>query len=233
MGAYTAEFIGTMIIILFGAGINSGLTLNKTLNQGANWVIVTFGWGFAVMLGVYASAPISGGHLNPALTIAFAIQGTFPWADVLPYIICQTAGAFVGATIVAAHYYIHFKATPKDINTRGIFATGPAIDNPPFNLLSEIIATFAFTFALLLMGINNFADGLNPLIIGFLIVVIGMAFGPTTGYAINPARDLGPRLAYFILPIPNKSGANWNYAWIPIVGPIIGAVLAIGVHTIL
>ncbi|WP_346417374.1 MIP/aquaporin family protein [Listeria welshimeri] len=233
MSAYLAEFIGTMVLIMFGNGLLAGLTLNKSLSQGANWVVVTFGWGFAVMIGVYVAGAYSGAHLNPAVTIALAVGGSFPWADVVPYIIAQIAGAFVGASIVILHYYPNFKATPREIDTHGIFSTGPAIRNTPFNLISEIIATFAFIFGLLMIGENSFTDGLNPLILGFLVVAIGMSFGPTTGYAINPARDLGPRLAYFLLPVPNKSGSDWRYAWIPIVGPIIGGLLAIGLYNIL
>ncbi|MBP3039142.1 aquaporin family protein [Bacillaceae bacterium Marseille-Q3522] len=232
MSAYIAEFIGTMLLIMFGAGLLAGLTLNKTLNQGANWVIVSFGWGFAVMIGIYAAGMFSGAHLNPALTIAFAVNGSFPWGDVIPYIIAQTLGAFVGAAIVILHYYPHFQATPKEVDTHGIFSTGPAIRNAPFNLISETVATFTFTFSLLLIGVNKFSEGLNPFIVGLLIVAIGMSFGPTTGYAINPARDFGPRLAYFLLPVPNKSSADWGYAWIPIVGPIVGALLAVGLHAI-
>ncbi|MFN7253160.1 MAG: MIP/aquaporin family protein [Anaerobacillus sp.] len=230
MSPYVAEFIGTMILILFGTGLMAGLSLNKTYSGGFNWVAVTFGWGFAVMIAVYAAGPFSGAHLNPAITLAFAMEGSFPWVDVFPYIVSQIIGAFVGASIVILYYYTHFKSTPKEINTKGIFSTGPAIRNTPFNLINEVIATFAFVFCLLLIGFNHFTEGLNPLIVGFLITAIGMSFGSTTGYAINPARDFGPRLAYFLLPVPNKSNSDWTYAWVPIIGPILGALLAVGIY---
>lgn len=229
--AYVAEFIGTALIILFGSGLLAGLSLNKSLSKGGNWITICLGWGFAVMIGIFASGKFSGAHLNPAVTIGLAIDGTFPWVHVIPYIIAQMLGAFFGASVIVLHYYPHFKATPKDeLHTLGIFSTGPAIKNTPFNLLSEIIATCIFVFALLSIGANEFAKGINPLIVGFLITAIGLSFGPTTGFALNPARDLGPRLAYAILPIPNKGDANWGYAWVPIVGPIIGAVLAVLLH---
>jgi len=225
---YLGEFFGTMVLIAFGSALLAGLTLNKSLSQGANWLIVSFGWGFAVMLGVFTSGLFdSGGHLNPAVTIAFAVGGLFSWSYVLPYIISQIAGAFIGASIVVLHYYPHFAATPKDINTEGIFATGPAINKPIFNVISEIITTFMFVFALLFVTGGYLTDGLAPLLVGFLVVAVGFSFGPTTGYAINPARDFGPRLAYALLPIPNKSKPNWSYQWIPIVGPIVGATIAV------
>jgi len=226
---FVGEFIGTMLLIVFGTGLLAGLNLNKSLSKGANWLIVCFGWGFSVMIGVFASGLFdSGGHLNPAVTIAFALGGMFDWADVVPYIIAQVAGAFVGATFTVIHYYPHFKATPKaEVHTLGIFSTGPAIDHKIWNLVSEISGTFFFIFSLLFITGGNIADGLAPLLVGFLIVVIGFSFGPTTGFAINPARDLGPRLAYALLPIPNKGDANWQYQWVTIVGPIMGAVLAV------
>jgi len=225
---FVGEFVGTMLLIAFGTGLLAGLTLDKSLSKGTNWIIVCLGWGFAVMIGVFAAGMFdSGGHLNPAVTIAFALGGLFEWADVVPYIIAQIAGAFVGASITVVHYYPHFKATPKEVNTLGIFSTGPAIGDTVANLVSEVIATFAFIFALLFITGGNLADGLAPLLVGFLIAAIGFSFGPTTGFAINPARDLGPRLAYAFLPIPNKSKPNWQYQWIPLVGPTIGAILAV------
>lgn len=229
MQEYIGELIGTMILVMFGSGVGASINLNEAFAKGkSNWNMVAFGWGFAVMLGVYAAGVFGApGHLNPALTIAFALGGVIEWNVVLGYCIAQMIGAFLGATFTIVHYWTHFKATqPDEGNVVGIFATGPAIPNVGFNLLSEIMATFAFTFALLLLG-ADFTDGLKPLIVGFLIAAIGFSFGSTTGYAINPARDLGPRMAYAFLPVPNKGGANWSYAWIPIVGPIIGAIIAV------
>lgn len=227
MNAYLGEFIGTMIMIMFGAGVGSSLNLNKALAKGTGWVMVAFGWGFAVMLGVYTASFFGApAHLNPAVTIAFAIGNLNGWDIVPGFIIAQILGAFVGAAIMIIHFFPHYKETsPEEGNTVGIFATGPAIPNTIFNVISEVIATFAFIFTLLLLG--DFSEGLKPLVVGFLVVSIGFSFGSTTGYAINPARDFGPRLAYALLPVPNKSGANWPYAWIPIVGPIIGGILAV------
>jgi len=232
MSPYIAEILGTMILIMFGSSLLAGLTLNKTLNQGTNWIVVTLGWGFAVMLGVYVSGPFSGGHLNPAVTIALAVNGTFSWGKVPGYILAQVLGAFVGSAITVVQYYPHFKVTPREIGTRGIFCTGPAIPTKLFNFLSEVIGTFAFMFCVLFIGVNKLADGLNPILLGALVAAIGMSFGPTTGYAINPARDFGPRLAYALLPIPNKSDPEWSYAWIPILGPIVGSILAVAIYNL-
>ncbi len=229
MENYLIEFIGTAFLIAFGSSIIAGVTLNKSLSQGSSWLLICLGWAFAVMIAVFISLP-SGAHLNPAVTIALAVDGAFPWSDVLPYIIAQVIGAFVGASVTVVHYYTHFKVTPQEVNTKGIFCTGPAIKNTPMNLLSEIIATFSFIFSVLCLIVSDIAPGLYPMIVGLLIFVIGVAFGPTTGFAINPARDFGPRLAYALLPIPNKSSADWGYAWIPIVGPVIGSVLAVGAY---
>lgn len=226
MNAYLGEFLGTMVLIMFGGGVGASINLKKAYAAGSSWVMIAFGWGFAVMLGIYTAGYFGApGHLNPALTIAFAIGGLIKWSIVPGYVIAQVAGAFLGAAIVALHFYPHFKLTKADEgNSVAIFATVPSINNRLFNFISEVIATFAFTLCLLTLG--NFTVGLKPLIAGFLIAAIGFSFGSTTGYAINPARDFGPRLAYGILPIPNKGAANWSYAWIPILGPIVGALLA-------
>lgn len=224
------EFVGTFILVFFGAGVGCSINLKKTLAKavGANWVLVAFGWGIAVMLGVYASGFFqSPGHLNPAVTIAFAIGGLTDWSQVVPFILAQMAGAFLGASVTSFHFWPHFRETTvEEGNTVGIFATGPAIDDKKFNLLSEVIATFSFIFPLLLLP-ADFAPALKPVVLMFLLVGISFSFGSTTGYAINPARDLGPRLAYTLLPIPNKGDSNWGYAWIPTVGPIIGATIAV------
>lgn len=227
MEAYLGEFVGTMVLILFGAGVNAATNLDHALAKGTGgrWIMVTFAWGLGVTFGVYTAGFMGApGHLNPAVTFGAAIGGTFPWADVVPYIIAQILGAMVGAWIVMIHYYPHFDATaPEDGNSVGIFATGPAIENTTFNFLSEVIATAVFILALNTLG--DFTQGLQPFIVGLLIVAIGLSFGSTTGYAINPARDFGPRLAWTIFPVPNKTDANWGYAWIPIVGPMLGAAI--------
>ena len=184
-------------------------------------------WGMAVTFGVYVAGNFgSQGHLNPAVTLGFAAFGFFPIKSVLPYLLGQFLGAFVGAAIVIIHYAPHFQAAKSSAegNSVGIFATGPAIKNPLFNFLSEMIATFTFIFCLLNLG--DFTKGLKPLIVGLLIMVVGQALGGTTGFALNPARDFAPRLAYAILPVPNKGDANWGYAWVPVLGPIAGGLAA-------
>lgn len=231
MEKYLGEFLGTMVLMAFGNGIGASISLNKSLAKGfsPNWFTVVFGWGLAVTLGVYTAGFYNtGGHLNPAVTIAFAVGGIFPWEQVVGYIIAQILGAFVGAAIVVLFYYPHFKETKaEEGNSVGVFATGPAIQDPAFNLLSEIVATFFFIFALLMITHGEITPGLTPLLVGFLIMAVGLSLGSTTGFALNPARDFGPRLAYALLPVPNKGDANWAYAWVPIVGPTIGAVLAV------
>lgn len=225
---YFGEFLGTFLLIMFGTGVGASANLEKAYAKGTGWVMIAFAWGFAVMLGVYTSGYFgSPGHLNPAVTIAFAAGNLVPWSIVPGYVLAQVAGAFLGTAVVSLHFYPHFKVTDQAHgNSVAVYATAPAIKNTPFNFISEVVATFAFVLSLLTLG--NFTQGLKPLIVGLLIAAIGFSFGSTTGYAINPARDLGPRLAYGILPIPNKGKANWGYAWIPIVGPILGALIAVG-----
>lgn len=233
MSGFIGEFFGTMILIVLGTGCGAAINLNKSYAKGSTWLYVTIAWGMAVTFGVYVASFLgSQGHLNPAVTIGFATFGYFPWSEVLPYLAGQFLGAFVGAILVIIQYYPHFEATKNDEgNSIGIFATGPTIKNNLFNFLSETIATFVFVFCLLNLG--DFDKGLNPFIVGVLIMVVGQALGGTTGFALNPARDWSPRLAYTILPVPNKGSANWGYAWVPMVGPIIGGILAAGLQTIL
>jgi len=224
MSEFVAEMIGTMILIIFGSGVVGGVVLKKTKAEGAGWVVITIGWGLAVTMGVYAVGNFTGAHINPAVTLGFAAAGEFPWAKVPLYISAQVLGALIGAVIVFLNYLPHWKET-KDKGTKlGVFATDPAIRSPFSNLISEMIGTFVLVMGLMFIGANNFTEGLNPLIVGALIVAIGMSLGGTTGYAINPARDLGPRLAHALLPIPGKGGSDWGYAWIPIVGPVIGGI---------
>lgn len=219
------ELVGTMILIVFGAGVCANTSLKGTFAQGSGWIVIAFGWGFAVAMAAFAVGSFSGAHLNPALTIALAIIGDFAWADVPSYIVAQFIGAIIGSIIVFLHFLPHWKET-KDPGTKlGVFSTGPAINRPVANVISEMIGTFILVLGILAIGANKFADGLNPLIVGFLIVAIGLSLGGTTGYAINPARDLGPRIAHFFLPIAGKGSSNWSYAWIPVVGPILGGAL--------
>jgi len=241
LNGFLGEFIGTIILIVFGTGLLAAMNLKKTLNSVGTWVIITFGWGFAVMLGVYAAYAIGApGHLNPAVSVAFACFGMISWTECGVYIAAQMTGAFIGAALTIIHYWDHFKATPKEIDTGGIFFTAPAIKNVTRNLLSEIFATFFFLFCFLLIAKDyDFSEvaaaethSLLPISAGFLVAAIGMSFGATTGYAINPCRDLATRIAYAVLPVPNKSPIDWSYAWIPVIGPIIGAILATLVYTL-
>lgn len=225
MSEFLGEFIGTMLLLVFGAGVVAGVILKGTKSENAGWWVITSGWGLAVMVAVFAVGSISGAHLNPAVTIGLASVGEFPWEKVPIYVLAQLLGAFSGALIVWIHYLPHWKETKDQGTQLAIFATGPAIRKTWANLLSEIIGTFILMFGLLTIGSNKFSDGLNPLVVGGLIVAIGLSLGGTTGWAINPARDLGPRIAHFILPITGKGKSDWGYAWIPVVGPILGGVL--------
>lgn len=233
MSAFVSEIIGTMLLILLGNGVVAGVVLRHSKAESAGWVVITFGWGFAVMVGVYASGIYGGAHLNPAVTVGLATAGSFPWADVPAYILAQFIGAFIGAVLVFLHYKPHYDVTEDAGLKLATFSTAPAIRNTPFNLISEIIGTFVLVFGILSFGANTFTDGLNPLIVAFLVVSIGMSLGGPTGYAINPARDLGPRIAHAVLPIKGKGTSDWGYSWIPVVGPIIGAVIAALVYGIL
>lgn len=225
MSEFLGEFIGTMLLLIFGAGVVAGVILKGTKSENAGWWVITSGWGLAVMVAVFAVGSISGAHLNPAVTIGLASVGEFPWEKVPVYILAQLLGAFSGAVIVWIHYLPHWKETKEQATQLAVFATGPAIRKTWANLLSEIIGTFILMFGLLTIGANKFSDGLNPLVVGGLIVAIGLSLGGTTGYAINPARDLGPRIAHYILPITGKGKSDWGYAWIPVLGPILGGVL--------
>ncbi|MGG2025020.1 MIP/aquaporin family protein [Gottfriedia sp. S16(2024)] len=226
MSAFLGELIGTALLIVLGGGVCAGVSLKRSFAKDSGWIVITLGWGLAVAISVYAVGSISGAHLNPAVTLGLAFKGSFPWSQVPKYIAAQMIGAMIGATIVYLHYLPHWKETEDPGTKLGVFATGPAIPNTFANLLSELIGTFILVFGILAIGSNKFADGLNPFIVGFLIVSIGLSLGGTTGYAINPARDLGPRIAHFLLPIPGKGGSNWKYAWIPVVGPVLGGSLA-------
>lgn len=220
------EIIGTLILVLLGDGVVAGVSLRKSKAEGAGWVAITLGWGAGVTIGAYAAGYMSFAHLNPAVTIGMVIAGNIGWNMVVPYILGQMIGAILGAILLYIHYYPHWKETEDPAAILGTFATGPAIRSLGANLISEIIGTFMLVFALLAFGMNKFGEGLNPIAVGILILVIGLSLGGTTGYAINPARDLGPRLAHAFLPIPNKGDPDWGYAWVPVLGPIIGGSLA-------
>ncbi|WP_051314765.1 MIP/aquaporin family protein [Alteribacter aurantiacus] len=225
MSPFLGELLGTMILIILGGGVVAGVVLKGTKAEGSGWIVITVAWGLAVAIAIYAVGNISDAHINPAVTIGFALVGDFPWSSVPGYIAAQMIGAFIGASLVFFQYFPHFKKTTDQGAKLGVFATGPAIPHSPSNFFSEVLGTFMLVFGLLAIGANEFTEGLNPIIVGTLIMVIGLSLGGTTGYAINPARDLGPRLAHFFLPIPNKGSSDWAYSWIPIAGPIIGGGL--------
>jgi glycerol uptake facilitator protein len=235
MQAYIGEFIGTMILIILGDGVVAGVLLRNSKAENSGWIVITFGWGMAVAVAVYCVGQFSGAHINPAVTIAFAVTGGLPWADVVPYIIAQFLGAFVGAVIVWLAYLPHWPETEDEGLKLGVFCTAPAIYNTPANVITEIIGTFVLVFGVSGIVANAGAvsgqaatvigSGINPLLVGLLVLGIGLSLGGPTGYAINPARDLGPRIAHAVLPIAGKGGNDWGYAWIPVVAPIIGGIL--------
>ncbi|BAK58303.1 MIP/aquaporin family protein [Lactococcus garvieae] len=221
------EFLGTFILILLGNGVVSGVVLNKTKATGAGWVAITLGWGFAVMMGVYVSGFMSPAHLNPAVTIAMAMIGSFSLSLVFPYIIAQMLGAMVASIILYLMFYPHYAETKNPADILGTFSTGPAIRQTSSNLISEIVGTAVLTTGILAFGQYAITQtsGVSPLLVGAIITAIGLSLGATTGYSLNPARDLGPRIMHAILPIKGKGDSDWSYAWIPVVGPIIGGSL--------
>jgi len=246
MQSYLAELLGTMILVLLGDGVVANVLLQRSKGQNSGWIVVTTGWGVAVAIAVYAVGRISGAHLNPAVTIALATIGSFSWAQVPGYIAAQMVGAFLGAVLVWLTYLPHWRETPDPGAKLGIFCTGPAIRSTGANLITEIVGTAVLMFGILAIAANAqtlarpgdvdlsvvFSRGLQPLLVGVLVLGIGLSLGGPTGYAINPARDLGPRLAHAILPIPGKGSSDWGYAWIPVVGPIIGGIAGAGLYSI-
>lgn len=224
MSPYVAEFIGTLLLIVLGDGVVASVLLKHSKGEHSGWLVIVVAWGLAVAFAIYAVGRYSGAHINPAVTLALAVNSSFPWADVPGYMLAQLLGAFVGAIIVWIHYYPHWKATEDQGLKLAVFCTAPAIRTTIPNFISEFIGTMVLIMGLLFIGANRFADGLNPLVVGALISLIGFGLGGTTGFAINPARDLGPRMAHFILPIAGKGSSDWSYSWIPVMGPFCGGV---------
>lgn len=224
MSPFLGELIGTMLLIIFVCGVVGGVVLNKSKAQNSGWIVIALGCGLGVAMAIYAVGKISGAHINPAVTLALAAAGNFPWSDVPIYLSAQFIGAFLGSVIIYFHYLPHWKVTDDADLKLAVFSTAPAIRNVFSNFASEMFGTFILVLAISAIGANEFSQGLNPLIIGLLIVAIGLSLGGTTGYAINPARDFGPRLAHFILPIHGKGSSDWKYAWIPLVAPILGGI---------
>lgn len=220
------EFIGTFVLVLFGDGVCCACSLNKSKAQGAGWVVITLGWGLAVMMGAMVAGP-SGGHINPAVTIGLAVAGKFPWAGVAGYVVAQMLGGLLGAICVYIFYKDHFDATDDKATKLGVFCTAPAIKNTPINFFGEFLATFMLMLAILVIAcFGGGADGMGLLPITWVITALGMSLGATTGYAMNAARDLSPRIAHAILPIKDKGSNDWGYSWIPVVAPIAGAICA-------
>lgn len=241
MSQFTAEIIGTMFLILLGNGVVANVVLNGTKGNSSGWIVITTGWALGVFTGVVIAGPYSGAHLNPAVTIGLAIAGKFSWADVPMFVAAQFIGAMLGAFFVWLMYKDHFTKTDDPGLKAAVFCTSPAIRNTTSNLFSEIIGTFVLIFVIFYFTNAEWGPEKTPIGLGslgavpvtFLVWAIGLSLGGTTGYAINPARDLGPRIMHAILPIPQKGNADWGYAWIPVAGPVAGAALAAGLYLML
>jgi glycerol uptake facilitator protein len=247
MQTLLAEMIGTMILVLLGDGVVANVLLTRSKGANSGWIVITTGWGVAVAVAVYAVGRISGAHINPAVTIGLAVIGSFPWSQVPGYIAAQLIGGFAGGVLVWLTYYAHWEPTTDRALKLGVFSTGPAIQRTAPNLITEIIGTAVLLFGILAIAANAetlarpgdidlsvvFSRGLQPLLVGVLVLGIGLSLGGPTGYAINPARDLGPRIAHAILPIPGKGPSDWTYAWIPVVGPIIGGIAGAGLYALI
>ena len=238
MEAFAAELVGTCILVVLGDGVVANVVLARTKGHQSGWIVITAGWGLAVAVAVYSVGRISGAHINPAVTVGLASIGQFPWADVGVYVAAQIIGAFLGAVVVWVTYRPHWAATDDTASKLAVFATGPEIRSLGSNLVTEIAATAVLVFGVLAIAANAsemaagavdlssvFATGLNPLLVGVLVWSIGLSLGGPTGYAINPARDLGPRLAHALLPIAGKGSSDWGYGWVPVAGPLAGGVL--------
>jgi len=235
--AYLAEFVGTLILILLGDGVVAAVLLRNSKAEHSGWIVITLGWGMAVAIAVYAVVAVSGAHINPAVTVGLASVGLLPWAQVPGYIIAQLLGAFVGAVLVWLTYYDHWKETDDPVLKLGVFSTIPQIRNTVPNFVTEVIGTAMLLFGVLALVAHTapFAQGgiIFPLLVGFLVLAIGLSLGGPTGYAINPARDLGPRIAHAVLPIPGKGDSDWSYSWIPVVAPLVGGIIGAVLFSIL
>ena len=245
MHPYIAEAVGTMILVLLGDGVVANVLLARSKGQNSGWIVITVGWGVAVTIAVYAVGRISGAHLNPAVTIALAAIGSFPWPSVAGYVAAQIVGAFLGGVLVWLAYLPHWRPTDDAGAKLAVFCTGPAVRQTGANIVTEMIGTAMLLFGVLAIGANAegwvqagdvdlsqvFSRALQPLLVGILVLGIGLSLGGPTGYAINPARDVGPRLAHAILPIPGKGPSDWSYGWIPVVAPIAGGIAGAALYT--
>ena len=247
MQTLLAEAVGTMLLVLLGDGVVANVVLNRTKGQNSGWIVITVGWGVAVAMAVYAVGRISGAHLNPAVTVGLAVIGSFPWANVPGYVGAQMVGGFAGAVLVWLLYLPHWRVTADSASKLAVFSTGPAIRTPAANFIGEVIGTAVLLFGILAIAANAqtlskpgdvdlsfvFSRGLQPLLVGVLVLGIGLSLGGPTGYAINPARDLAPRLAHAVLPIPGKGSSDWAYSWIPVVAPLVGGALGAGLYFVI
>jgi glycerol uptake facilitator protein len=245
MNPYVAEAVGTMILILLGDGVVANVLLARSKGENSGWIVITVGWGVAVTVAVYSVGRISGAHLNPAVTIALATIGSFPWVNVAGYVAAQMVGAFLGAVLAWLTYLPHWRLTEDPAAKLGVFCTAPAVRNTTANFVTEVIGTAILLFGVLAIGANAegwaqagdvdlsqvFSRALQPLLVGILVLGIGLSLGGSTGYAINPARDLGPRIAHALLPIPGKGSSDWSYAWLPVVAPIVGGIAGAALYT--
>ncbi|MGS2762286.1 MIP/aquaporin family protein [Sinomicrobium sp. M5D2P9] len=234
MTPFVAEFLGTMLLILLGDGVVANVVLKDTKGNNGGWIVISTAWALAVFVGVTVAAPYSGAHINPAVTIALAVAGQFAWGSVASYIIAQVLGAMAGAFLVWLMYRDHFNRTENKGAVLAVFCTGPAIRRYSSNFISEVVGTFVLLFTIFYITGAEITSSAEPIGLGsvgaipvaFLVWAIGLSLGGTTGYAINPARDLGPRMMHAILPIKTKGGNDWSYAWVPVIGPVMGGVLA-------
>ncbi len=254
MSPIVAEIIGTAILIVFGGGVVANVVLNKTKGHDSGWIVITWGWAMGVFVAVFTMGQFSGAHINPAVTIGLAVAGQFDWLFVAPYIAAQTLGGFLGGVLVWLAYKDHFAVTEDGPTKLSIFSTGPEIRNYPANMVTEIVGTFILVLGVLYLPQAGFVSpngellstitiegrevglglgALSALPVGLLVLGIGLSLGGPTGYAINPARDLGPRIAHAVLPFPHKGSSDWAYSWVPIVGPAIGALIAAGLFVML
>jgi glycerol uptake facilitator protein len=227
LSIFGAEAIGTALLILLGDGVVAGVLLSKSKAENSGWIVITWGWAMGVMVGVFAVGQFSGAHLNPAVTFGFVLIGSIEWSDVPKYLLGEFTGAMIGATLVWLSYLSHWRETEDPGLKLAVFCTAPAIRNTAHNIITEIVGTFVLVFGVLAFFADKAtkAAGLGGLLVGLLVLAIGLSLGGPTGYAINPARDLGPRIMHAILPIPGKGGSDWGYSWIPVLGPLIGGAL--------
>jgi glycerol uptake facilitator protein len=244
MPAYLAEAIGTMLLVLLGDGVVANVLLARSKGQNSGWLVIATGWGVAVAIAVYSVGRISGAHINPAVTVGLASIGSFPWAEVPGYVAAQMVGAFLGAVLVYLVYLPHWRPTEDAGLKLAVFCTAPAIRHKPANFGAEVIGTAVLLFGVLAIGANAqgwvqagdvdlsqvFSRALQPLLVGILVLGIGLSLGGPTGYAINPARDLGPRLAHALLPIPGKGPSDWSYSWVPVAAPLVGGIIGAGLY---